>query len=189
MKAFLQVVLVLFGLCFAFSTYAQETMDLDGKTIFAIGIPTVMVGDGMGWGGTVTLYEYWKQGSKFAPSYFLDIKYFIPEYEFNADFWTVGPGVLTKWRITDRFILNVGVAPELIFGMVSDIGLEFGLGYQGGFQYRLTPNLSLDMSVISKNILSDGELWNGITGGELGVTFWNFLDSMNKTNKFKGAIK
>jgi len=161
-----------------------ERFPLNGKNVFAFSLSgAYLPAASFSAGVNITVFE--KHYSKFAPSVFIGTNFLFLEsssdrisdfhYETHGSpagspltiddmkipytYMSVGGGVLLKYRVTDRFILNVGPSFEYFFGMNMTSGefLEisankdfFGLGVQGGLSYRVHPNISLDLNGIVK---------------------------------------
>jgi len=174
----------------------EEKMKLDGKNVFAFSLSTAYLPVyGFSLGTNITVFE--KHNKKIAPSVFITFKWmylWTDSFDFkddidgidsmklrswednmlNMSLFSLGGGVLFKYNVTDRFILNAGPSLEYIFGFVSDDGdsmsystakeqeenegySSLGLGVQAGFQFRVSPSVSLDVNGILKFAFSSGE--------------------------------
>jgi len=158
-----------------------ENMKLDGKGVFAFTLPAVayLPVAGFNAGTNITVFE--RYYNKIAPSVFLTVNYMFYlddnsdhisnfHYEAHGDppsphtkkddmqilmsYLALGGGILFKYRVTDRFILNVGPSFEYFINMGSSDRRHssdfFGMGAQGGLSYRVHPNVSLDLNGIVK---------------------------------------
>jgi len=131
----------------------------------------------------------------------------IDEFKRNPltmNLFTLGGGVLFKYRVTDRFILNAGPSLEYIFGSVysptenmnytshedqaaNEHYGSLGIGIQGGFQFRVSPNVSLDVNGIVKFGFSSGE--NKLTEKGTDYAGKDYSYTITKTYKpFAGGI-
>ncbi len=155
--------------------------NMDNKRVFAVSALGSFTGttNGSGWsaGGTITVFErYW---GLWGPSFFLSYRYFDLENPESGmanghDLSTIGGGALLKAVLGEkqRLMLSAGISFELLFGKMEDtfyipgrnnvfVSKDYfllGMGYQLGVSYRITPNISLDMHIMSKNAFGGVEL-------------------------------
>lgn len=142
---------------------AENRFDLNGFNAFAIsyhGMPTYWLS--YGGGATITIFEKYKPGVFFIPSYFLSFRYILTERgEFYSDAPTLGTGVLFKHRFPgSRVLWNLGTSLDFLWAYGSSnynnnyyfSGSSFllGLGIQTGFSFRFNPYTSLESNGLLK---------------------------------------
>jgi hypothetical protein len=103
----------------------DNRLSLDDKRVFAVSVDGAY---GYGWtaGGTVTVFEKYRPGAFFTPSFFITAKYFENPDDDDDHYWhphlfAGGVGVLLKHRLraNERFIFNIGASLEYMGGTVS----------------------------------------------------------------------
>ncbi|MDR0288211.1 MAG: hypothetical protein LBI03_10985 [Clostridiales bacterium] len=172
----------------------DDRFSLDDKRVFAVSVAGAY---GYGWtaGGTVTVFEKYKPGALFTPSFFITAKYFANNDDHDSgSYWhphlfAGGAGVLLKYRLraNERFIFNIGASLEYIGGTVShynessshyfDYGshthvMDFsspGIGIQYGVSYRLTRNIALNLNGVGKYAFMSLECEDGYGHSNFGM--------------------
>jgi len=124
-------------------TAGGNRLDLDGVNVFAISLSAVPT-FWWSWGGgaTITVFERYKPGTFFTPSYFLAFRLLSrsmgdvfttehPIFDFNNSSYTLGAGVLFKHRFPgNRVLWNLGASLELMGVSVHKDNESFEYTYQ-----------------------------------------------------------